>query len=369
MSLYIHIPFCKRKCFYCSFVVVVSQEQRIDLYLECLAKEAKKYKGYKINSIFIGGGTPTLLNNNQFKKLFKIIFDNFEVSDSAECTVEANPEGLYSSRIRLLKSLGVTRISLGVQTFNNTYLKALGRNHDCKTAVKTFRKIKQNGFDNVSIDLMYGFPEQTFEELKQDLKCFTQLGAEHISIYTLTLEKNSRFYTKKISLPDSQVLAEQYVVVAEFLEAAGYSQYEISNFAKSKKVSAHNINYWRGGEYVGLGVAAHSYLRGRRSWNVCKFKEYLAAFAQTKKCPNVCKGFEDLSAYEQFKDVVLFGLRMNKGVNLNKEEDRFGCSLSPNQQKKIDTFIKEGWLILEKGYLKTSARGRLVLDELCAQLV
>ena len=161
ITLYIHIPFCAQKCFYCSFVISVGQEQRMDTYLDCLQKEAQKYKGTEVQSVYIGGGTPTLMSTDQLRRLFCMISNNFRISSGAEWTIEANPEKLEQSKLTLLKQEGITRISLGVQSLNDRYLKYLGRNHDVRTAIKTFQRIRESGFDNINVDLMFAFPDQT----------------------------------------------------------------------------------------------------------------------------------------------------------------------------------------------------------------
>jgi len=199
-SLYIHIPFCEQKCFYCSFVVSIGQEQRMDTYLDCIALEAHRYKGEQVKTIYIGGGTPTLMSEKQIQKLNNIIQENFILSQAMEWTIEANPERLNSSKLKLLKTSGINRVSLGVQTMNNKYLKYLGRNHNAQAAVNSYKRIRKAGFENINIDLMFSFPKQTMRELKEDVKTITQLGSDHVSLYLLTIEHPSRFFCQKNSI-------------------------------------------------------------------------------------------------------------------------------------------------------------------------
>jgi len=365
-SLYIHIPFCERKCFYCSFVVSIGQNHRVDLYLDCLEHEARFYKGESIDTIYIGGGTPTLMAENQLKRLFHIIREYFLFPIDIEWTIEANPEGLNNSKLLLMKKEGINRISLGVQSFNNKYLKYLGRNHDSALAIKTFTEIKKAGFDNINVDLMFSFPNQTIAELKKDVEALKELECDHLSLYTLTIEKNSKFYAQKIQLADNQNQAKQYMFVCDALKQNGFEQYEVSNFAKPAKISKHNVNYWDGGHYIGLGVGAHSHIGARRFWNISRTMEYIS---RMQKGHSVQEGYEELSQSDKMKEVLLFGLRMNRGINKNQMEERFGCFLDDEQQKKIDQFVQEGFLIREKECYRTSCKGRLVLDELCAQLI
>jgi len=364
-SLYIHIPFCEQKCFYCSFVISIGQMHRIDLYLDCLEREALRYQGETVQSIYIGGGTPTLITEQQLQRLLQIVHKYFKLSSDIEWTIEANPEGINLSKLKLLKNEGVNRISLGVQSLNDKYLKYLGRNHDSSTAIHTFDQIRKAGFDNVNVDLMFSFPNQTKDELEEDVTTLTQLGSEHLSLYTLTIEENSKFYVQNIQLQDDHDQAQQYLFVCDALKEKGFEQYEVSNFSKPTKASQHNLNYWQGGHYIGLGIGAHSHRGAKRSWNISKLNEYLS---RMQKGRSVEEGSEELTSYNKMKEAVLFGLRMNRGVNIKQITERFGFFLDDEQQKKINQFIEGGFFIEDKGTLKTSVKGRLVLDELCAQL-
>ncbi len=366
LSLYIHIPFCERKCFYCSFAVVVGQQQRIGRYLDCLCVEMKRYQGKKIGSVYIGGGTPTLLNNEQLERMICFIKENFKITPDAEWTIEVNPESLDPAKARSLKSSGITRLSLGVQSLDDRYLKYLGRNHDSRQALRAFHAGREAGFDNVNLDLMFSFPRQTVEEIERDVRAVMRLGSEHISFYMLHLEENSRFFIQGISLPDDDVQAGQYQLTTALLEQEGFVQYEISNFAKAGKESRHNLNYWQGGEYIGLGLGAHSYLNGKFFWNVSRFHTYLARIATEGLALD---GWEQLDIDEQLKQALLIGLRMNQGVVIKNLERRLDCVLKEEEKRKIDTFVRDGFLDFEGGRLKTTLRGRLVLDEICARMI
>jgi len=365
-SLYIHIPFCEKKCFYCSFVVSVGQRHRVDLYLDCLSDEALYYKGDAIQTVYLGGGTPTFLTNEQLQKIFDVIHNNFKLADDVECTVEANPEGLDIAKIKFLKKLGVNRISLGVQSLNNEYLKYLGRIHDREKAVDAFHIIREGGIENINLDLMYTFPEQSCDELQDDVGAISELGSEHLSLYALSIEPNSRFYVKKEQLPNDQVQVDQYILVCRFLEKAGLKQYEVSNFARPGEESRHNLNYWEGGNYIGLGVGAHSHINGTRSWNVAKLTEYIRRI-ERKESP--LEGNEQLDHHQRLWETMLFGLRMNRGVNVKEKEETFGCKVPDEKQIMLERFVEEGWLQREGDILKTSLKGRLLLDELCARLI
>ncbi len=364
-SLYIHIPFCQSKCFYCSFVVSVGQRHRIDDYLDCLSWEARQYKGSTYASVFLGGGTPGYLEADQLERLFKVVKDNFTVRSGAEYTIEANPESLDAAKLKVLRAHGVNRISLGVQSFDPRYLKYLGRNHDQWKVRETYQMVRDAGFADVNLDLMFGFPKQTLEEVERDVAALTALNSDHVSLYMLNLEENSRFHAQKIQLPDDDLQAEQYTAVLAGLERAGYRQYEISNFAKPGKESRHNLNYWQGGEYIGLGVGAHSYRHGKLSWNVSRLNVYME---KVREGGCALDGSQQLDARGQLKQAVLIGLRMNRGVKVDALEKDLDSVLSAQEREKVEHFIRHGFFIRENGYLKATRKGRLVLDELCSQL-
>lgn len=365
-SLYIHIPFCQRKCFYCSFAVSVGQEHRIETYLECLAKEAKRYRGEAVKTIYIGGGTPSFLSLEQLERLFAAINENFRFPADAEYTAEVNPEGLEKSKVELLKKRGVNRISMGVQSLNDKYLKILGRKHTRQTALEGFTLLKEAGFDNINLDLMFAFPGQTMAELKEDVEGIMALSSGHLSLYALDLETNSRFYAQHIQLPDDRIQAQYYLFITRCLESGGFRQYEISNFAKPGKESRHNWNYWLCGDYIGLGLGAHSHRNGRRYWNVSRLTEYMN---KLKNNLSPVEGEERLKKYERFLEAMLFGLRTNQGVNMSALRQRFRCRPDPQRQHLIQQFMREGFFVKRDSCLRTTLKGRLVLDELCSKLI
>ena len=338
----------------------------MDLYLECLAKEAENYRAPEVKSIYVGGGTPAYLSSLQLQRLAESIRSNFKFSSGIEWTLEANPEGLDLKKAKLIKELGVNRVSLGIQSLNDRYLKYLGRVHDRRTAVGAFNILREAGFDNINVDLMYAFPQQTQGELKKDLEEVANLNSDHISLYTLTIEKNSRFFVQKVHPKENRDEAKFYLNVLRFIEDRGFKQYEVSSFAKAGKESRHNLNYWHGGNYIGLGMGAHSHLSGKRFWNAARLSLYLARMREGQ---SPVEGSEELTRDERFKERLLFGLRMNKGVNLTSLESDLGCSLAEEKQTQIADYIKEGFLTQKGEYLKTTLKGRLLLDELSSRLI
>lgn len=364
-SLYVHIPFCKSKCLFCSFVVNVSQEHRIDHYLDAVDYEMSKHHQQFLETIYIGGGTPTMLNSNQLLRLFAIIKSHFDCDQCVEITVEANPEGLTHDHCIALKKAGVNRLSIGVQSMNDKYLTFLGRCHDSQTAQDAIARVQSYGFDNVSIDLMYSFPGQSAEEIIQDVERIVSLKPQHISLYSLTIEQYSRFYAQELTLDDPEKLAEDYALVIQLLDDLGYEQYEVSNFSKPGFQSKHNQRYWQGGEYIGVGIGAHGYENGERYWNTSTLADYLKII---EKETSPRSGHEKISPEACLYERLVFGLRMNMGVFLDKLEQETGCKLTANQKKTIDFCIDDGLLELRAGRLCSTQKGLFVLDDIAVKL-
>jgi oxygen-independent coproporphyrinogen-3 oxidase len=353
-SIYIHIPFCSHKCLFCSFAIAVSQVHRADDYLDCLEKEMKQYSVESLESVYIGGGTPSMLSEEQLTRLMHMVRNNFALSEDCEITMEANPEGIDEGKAALIKELGINRISLGVQSLDDRYLKFLGRKHSAAQARQAYHILRKVGFTNISLDLMYAFPSQTKEELESDVRAIASLGSEHLSLYTLTIESNSRFYAQALKLDDDDKIAGHYQDVIKILNEYGIKQYEISNFAKEGFQSKHNKNYWLGGRYIGLGMGAHGFMGNRRYWNMSKLQDYLNK-------TDVIEGFEDLDEQTLVMERVLFGLRMNEGIDTD---------LVPlNKKAVIDGFLQEGFLMMDGTRIKATDKGRLVLDELSSRLI
>lgn len=364
-ALYVHIPFCRKRCFFCSFATAVGQLSRSDEYLQQLGREAAGYAGQAVGSIYIGGGTPSCLESDGIAELWRHIALNFRFDDICEKTFEANPESLTPEKAGQLAGLGVTRVSLGVQSFNDERLAFLGRAHVRQDALRAFGLLRSFGFGNVSVDLMYGFPQQTAEELARDVDEIIALGSDHVSVYSLTVEDRSLFQARKMAV-DSDAQAGAYELVRRKLETAGLRQYEISNFARPGSESVHNINYWRGGEYIGLGMAAHSHLAGRRFWNGDTFPLYMRLMAERG---SALAGEERLEGVERLTEIFLFGLRMNEGVDLDSLERKIGVELPQDRKEALESFFELGLLEDSGGRIRTTDRGRLVLDEISARIV
>jgi len=365
-SLYIHIPFCLKKCLFCSFAISVAAEHRADEYIHALEIEIKNIKREKLNTIYFGGGTPTMLNSFQISKIMNIVRNNFDVDDQTTWSIEANPDNMDEKNANEISKLGFNRISLGVQTFDETYLKFLGRAHDRQQALNAYQHLRNAGMNNINVDLMYGFPKQTRVELVKDLEIVVSLNPEHVSIYTLTIEPHSKFFTKAVKLDSDEKLAEDYVFVTEFLESKGLMQYEVSNFAKPGFESKHNMVYWQGGDYIGIGMGAHGLIDNRRYWNEDTLSKYLDAI---KEKGQAVAGEEVLSKQTRLTELLIFGLRMNQGVVIQDLEERMGLKIIQEQQNVLQDLIKEGFLVEKHQKICTTLKGRLMLDEIAIRLV
>lgn len=366
-GLYIHVPFCHRKCFYCSFVVSVGHDAKVDPYLECLEKEAAGYRDQSVDFVYLGGGTPTYLSAAQLDRLCKMIRSVFVLPEKGcEWTIECNPESLSAEKVDVLAGNGVNRFSVGVQSFHDKYLRYLGRNHDASAAEAAIRSLRGQGAKNVSLDLMFGFPDQTLFELKEDIDRIVSLDCQHVSLYSLTIEEKTRFHSRGVRLPDQDVQADFYRTVMEELARAGFEQYEISNFARRGFESRHNINYWMSGNYVGLGVGAHSHCDGTRWWNLDNVFEYIKNVGDGQ---SVIQGREYLDDAQRLREAIVFGLRMNTGIDLSALEKRFGVELDEQRRSDLERFVREGFLVRQDNRIQTTSRGRMLLDELASYLV
>ncbi len=343
-GLYIHIPFCIKKCKYCDFNSFSACEKEKGAYLDALICEMEKYCGECVDTIFIGGGTPTSLTAEQLERLLENIQEKFVLSETCEFTVEANPKTLDSEKLEILKNYGVNRLSIGVQSFNDNELLALGRVHTGIEAEETIILAKKY-FDNISIDLMCAIPEQTKESFYKNLEKAFSLGTKHISCYSLILEEGTPLFDENekgnLVLPDEETEREIYDIAVAQMEKHGYGQYEISNFAKSGFESRHNKKYWQCDEYMGIGLSAHSYIDGVRFSNTDDFSSYIKGeFATGEK--------EVLSKDDKMSEFMFLGLRMTDGVSKTEFAVRFGESLEKVFEKPLLKFKNMG-MIEEKG--------------------
>jgi oxygen-independent coproporphyrinogen-3 oxidase len=346
---------------------VIGQEQREEDYLCALEREAAQaapHMKMPVQSVYVGGGTPSLLSHDGIKRLSAMILRHFLV-DKCESTMELNPESVTPDKAALLRSNGFTRMSFGVQSFHAKYLAYLGRQHTPEDGFRVFKVLRAAGFDNINVDLMFGFPGQTKHELDEDIDAVLSLGSEHVSLYALSVEPRSVFCVRGEKISDD-MQGEFYSRVCERLNQAGVLQYEVSNFARSGFESVHNLNYWQGGEYLGLGMGAHSHVAGERFWNADIFPKYLDMIRDRAVA---VVGREKLSAPRKMMEVFLFGLRMNAGVDMDVLERRFGCGLESDKVNELENLIEAGFLIEDEARVRVTDKGRLVLDEISARLI
>ena len=316
-GLYIHIPFCKQKCGYCDFASFAGIENQLDAYLSALEKEAARYSGARFDTLYIGGGTPSLLSVAQLEKLIKIISENFgETANFSESTLEANPESLTKEKINFLKSIGLKRLSIGLQSFDDTTLKRIGRIHHVNMFLRAYETARGAGFNNINVDLIAGLPDQTETQFMDGLKKLIGLAPQHISVYALQVEEGTPFYREGVTA-DEDLLRREWEQTHFLLAENGYTHYEISNFARAGFESKHNLNYWNNGEYMGLGAAAASYQNGTRRSNVPSVGEYIMR-VQRGKSPTDFE--EHLTGKAAAGEQIMLGLRKLGGVRLSAQE-------------------------------------------------
>jgi oxygen-independent coproporphyrinogen-3 oxidase len=346
-GLYIHIPFCKQRCRYCSFFSSTKEEKKRE-YIDALCKELQLRKEYidnrNIETIYIGGGTPSTLQREDFEKIFGTIKSHYDIMEGAEITLEANPDDLSRDYITMLRSFPFNRLSMGVQSFNDELLKKLGRRHDARRAIEAFRDARAAGFENISIDLMFALPDSTPESWSNDLETAVQLRPEHISAYNLTYEEGTALYKAmqngKITPLDEEENLRQFTTLIDRLGESGYHHYEISNFALPGHESRHNSSYWHDTPYLGCGAAAHSYNGASRQWNIANIELYIKGIKEGAHEYEI----EILTESERYNDAVLTRLRTYDGLPLEWFKEKFEKKYVTHILKNAAEHIARGTL-------------------------
>jgi oxygen-independent coproporphyrinogen-3 oxidase len=373
-SIYIHIPFCKQRCIYCDFITYAGMEAYLPEYIQAICREVeilgKIHQGCDvISSIYFGGGTPSLVSENQIESILHSLRKWFLIKDEAEITIEANPGTLGGKNLHAFRELGINRLSLGAQSVDNACLKKLGRIHDVKDIYKSVDTAYSSGFENVSIDLIFNLPWQSLQEWKEDLQKAITLGTQHLSLYNLTLEPGTQLFNLVNSgiYPElnDELAADMYITGQEALASAGFVQYEISNWAKEGNFeSEHNKNYWRNLPYIGIGAAAHSYIHDERLENFKTIPGYIKGISESQSKISSSESSPanisnlTLSKHEQMQDTMMLGLRMTReGVREDWFSERFDRKMSEIFQIQIRELLSSG--LCEWGKIDNSRCFRL----------
>ena len=366
LALYIHVPFCRRKCPYCSFVSFDYRADDIPLYISTLKRELElKAAGEHVCSIYFGGGTPSLLPAAEIGGLLSVINTRFVVDKNAEITMEVNPGTVDDDYLKTVRKLGVNRLSLGVQSLNERELVLLGRIHTAEQAKDAVRSARGAGFDNLNIDLIYGLPGQVLSDWQRSLDEASALEPEHLSLYALTLEEDTLMWDAVsqglLPAPDPDFSADLYEIADDRLEADGYKHYEISNWARPGYECRHNLVYWRNHPYLGAGLAAHSCLNGHRLANTKNIDKYLAGYSGN--APLVPEMDEEISPQMELAETVILGLRMVDGINADDIRRRFGIDIFEHYRKQVEEMIAAGLMEKDNSILKLTRRGLLLSNE------
>ena len=368
-SAYVHIPFCTQICYYCDFSKVFIKNQPVDAYLEHLIQETRSYEIGKLRTLYIGGGTPTALSAQQLAYLLTELPKVMDLSEVEEFTIEANPGDLDPDKIAVLKDSQVNRVSLGVQTFDNKMLKKIGRSHQEQDIYDNIRHLKQAGFDNISIDLIYALPGQTMEQVKENVAKAIDLDIPHMSLYSLILENHTVFMNRmrrgKLPLPKEELEAEMFEYIIEELEKAGFEHYEISNFSKPGFESRHNLVYWDNAEYYGLGAGASGYVNGIRYKNHGPIRHYLEAVEAGKA--RITE--EHLTLEEKMEEELFLGLRKKTGVSKARFEEKFGVSFDQRYGQVVASLTEQGLLVPDYKQVRMTKRGLFLGDTVAEKFI
>lgn len=377
LSIYVHIPFCASKCAYCSFVSMVASEDDKKRYFEDLVAEIKiqaaKYRSiYSVSSIYIGGGTPSSLDYYYIRDLLSSIYKNFAVKNTAEITIEINPNSVDKNKIREYILSGVNRFSIGLQSVSSKVLKEMGRTHTADDYLKAINAIRDFGIKNISTDIILGYPGQKLQDIKDVISLLIKLDIPHISAYMLSVEKGTKLKklvdNGSVGLPNEDLVINMYNYIYNTLTEHGYNRYEFSNFAKPTFESFHNKVYWKRKDYLGVGLAAHSYIDGTRFANTENIAQYAEKIEENKEVPVAVS--KTLDVDEKKEETIMLSLRTAEGIDLEIYKFEFGENLLAKKKTTISKLIKEGFLILTKdNHLVCTNKGFLVLNAIVLELV
>lgn len=359
-GLYLHIPFCEKKCNYCDFYSSFVTEDLLDSYTKALKREIKQWGGKfnrPIDTIYLGGGTPSLLAH-RLKDVINTVKSSFCVSDNCEITLEMNPQGDTEYLLECAKEAGVNRLSIGMQSGIDSELKMLGRTHTADQTQKTVEKARNMGFSNISLDLMIGLPDSNKQTLKKSLDFMTDLNPEHISAYILKIEQNTAFSKKQLNIPNDDEIAEQYIFMCDYLEEKGYSHYEISNFCRENYESRHNLKYWQGVDYLGIGPSAHSSVNGERFYYERDLKGFIKGNSPVEDGKS--------GGVEEY---VMLRLRTKDGIDIKEIENSFGIKVSNDFLLKCEIFQKNGLINKTDNKISLTNKGMLVSNSIITEIL
>lgn len=362
IGVYIHIPFCKQKCLYCDFISYANKIEMQDKYVQAVIKEIKHWKqqneNIKIDTIYIGGGTPSYIKSENIVKIINELKDR--TIENAEITIEVNPGTVNIQKFEAYKKAGMNRVSIGLQSTKNDLLKLIGRIHNYEEFLETYKQARKAGFTNINIDLMIGIPNQTIQDIKKSLEDITRLNPEHISVYSLIVEDGTPICDLieqgKLKLPNEELERNMYWYVKNYLELKGYNHYEISNFSKPKYKSIHNTNCWKQREYKGFGIAAHSYIDKNRFSNIDNLDKYIENIQENNFEKNIIIQ-EKQNKIEQMKEYMLLGLRKIDGVSIQEFKNKFTENPIFLFKQELNKLSKEELIVINENQIKLTNKG------------
>lgn len=369
LEIYVHIPFCVRKCSYCDFLSGPADPQQQRRYVDALKTEmdaVMEEAGRPVSSIYIGGGTPSVLPAEWIGSLLDKLRERFSLQEDAEISMEANPGTLDESRLRCYRQAGVNRLSLGLQSPRDRELKTLGRIHSCADFLESYEMAREAGFSNINVDLMMALPGQSVKDWEENLEWTARLRPQHISAYSLIIEEGTPFAQRELDLPDEDSEYRMYENTAMILGKYGYRQYEISNYALEDYRCRHNVGYWEREDYLGFGLGAASLLGNRRFSNTTDMQEYVRCSSRPEK---IRKEVQRLTKEEQMEEFMFLGLRMTRGVSIPEFERLFGCGIWQEYGKVLDKYIKMGMLCQEDHRIFLSREGIHVSNVIMAEFL
>ncbi len=370
-GIYIHIPFCKKACHYCNFHFSTSLQHKNEL-LDCLVQEIVLQKNYlnheRIDTIYFGGGTPSLLDASSLHAIVENIKNHHDISPNVECTLEANPDDLTQEKLKQFAAIGINRLSIGIQSFHEEDLQYMNRSHSAAQAIQCVAFAQQAGIQNISVDLIFGFPVLSHSKWEQNIDQVLQMNVPHISCYAMTVEPQTALahqIDKKISAPiNAEQSAEQYVYLMQALAKADYNHYEISSFAKENKQSQHNSNYWKGISYLGIGPSAHSFNGDTRQWNKANNAEYI------RNIHNHIVPFEleELTTAQKINEKIMISLRTANGLDATQIKKMMTAKQFHLLNTMMDTFTKNEMIFVENDFWKLTNKGKLFADHIASEL-